>query len=162
MTAEEIKELQKTAKGFSASREQKTPKIPSGSENTLELEKCYNCDRVIGRMETAHFYAGHVVCAACKKNIAEGNEFEKSKSHKAPVAQSHSGNSLWSRFAQMHPARQMMIVLWALIMSIGLLTFLFVPVPLQPEMVNAILIPLSLLLAFLVAVSYVIQVSRRN
>jgi hypothetical protein len=30
-----------------------------------ELERCFNCDRVIGRLEQAYLYRGNVVCDGC-------------------------------------------------------------------------------------------------
>jgi hypothetical protein len=31
----------------------------------MEIEKCFNCDRQIGRLEQAHVYKGNVVCQGC-------------------------------------------------------------------------------------------------
>lgn len=33
------------------------------------MEKCANCDRTIGNLETPHVHNGHVVCVECKSKL---------------------------------------------------------------------------------------------
>ena len=37
----------------------------------VKPEKCYNCDRTIGRMEQAYLWQGSVVCLECYRRLSE-------------------------------------------------------------------------------------------
>lgn len=51
------------------------------------LQTCENCCRTIGRLEQAHVWGGHVVCAACRTALAAGAKAARGPAAAPPVPQ---------------------------------------------------------------------------
>ena len=68
----------------------------------IQLEKCENCSRDIGMLETAHLFQQHVVCAECNESLAgSGSAFRLRDYQEAAVEntirdlEDHSSVLLW-------------------------------------------------------------------
>jgi|GEM_PF-3795437 len=55
--------------------------VQSDASNAETLDRCANCDRLIGRLETAHVWRNHTVCTACIQTLQKTGKLTLESTH---------------------------------------------------------------------------------